>query len=132
MKTCPICKARCFEDMEICYGCMHRFMNKETPEFFCIPNPVTREQEKNTESKETPLVLEVLQGERECGTRGARTPLTSREEDPFQESVVCLREEKKEEEPELMSAHYQLVISLKKTEESNPGHAQNTISLRLQ
>ena len=25
MKTCPICKARCFDDMEICYGCMHRF-----------------------------------------------------------------------------------------------------------
>ena len=25
MKTCPICKARCFDDMEICYGCMHPF-----------------------------------------------------------------------------------------------------------
>lgn len=25
MKTCPICKARCFDDMAICYGCMHRF-----------------------------------------------------------------------------------------------------------
>ncbi|MEG0477097.1 MAG: hypothetical protein RR572_05460 [Raoultibacter sp.] len=25
MKTCPICKARCFDDMEICYGCMHQF-----------------------------------------------------------------------------------------------------------
>lgn len=25
MKTCPICKARCFDDMEICYGCLHRF-----------------------------------------------------------------------------------------------------------
>lgn len=25
MKTCPICKARCFDDMEICYGCMHHF-----------------------------------------------------------------------------------------------------------
>ena len=25
MKTCPVCKARCFDDMEICYGCMHRF-----------------------------------------------------------------------------------------------------------
>lgn len=30
MKTCPICKARCFDDMEICYGCMHRF--EEAPE----------------------------------------------------------------------------------------------------
>ena len=25
MKICPICKARCFDDMEICYGCMHQF-----------------------------------------------------------------------------------------------------------
>lgn len=25
MKTCPICQARCFDDMEVCYGCMHRF-----------------------------------------------------------------------------------------------------------
>lgn len=25
MKTCPICKARCFDDMVICYGCMYRF-----------------------------------------------------------------------------------------------------------
>lgn len=25
MKVCPICKARCFDDMEVCYGCMHRF-----------------------------------------------------------------------------------------------------------
>ena len=35
MKTCPICKARCFDDMEICYGCMHRFEedlgNREVP-----------------------------------------------------------------------------------------------------
>ena len=31
MKTCPICKARCFDDMEICYGCMHPFEpNEET------------------------------------------------------------------------------------------------------
>lgn len=29
MKTCPICKARCFDDMEICYGCMHRFADDE-------------------------------------------------------------------------------------------------------
>lgn len=25
MKVCPICKARCFDDMEKCYGCMHLF-----------------------------------------------------------------------------------------------------------
>lgn len=25
MKTCPICNATSFDDMEICFGCMHRF-----------------------------------------------------------------------------------------------------------
>ncbi len=25
MKYCPICHAVCFDDMEVCYGCMHRF-----------------------------------------------------------------------------------------------------------
>ena len=32
MKTCPVCNARLFDDMEICYGCMHRFSGEETPE----------------------------------------------------------------------------------------------------
>ena len=25
MKTCPVCRARAFEDAEVCYGCLHRF-----------------------------------------------------------------------------------------------------------
>lgn len=25
MKVCPVCKARAFDDMEVCYGCLHRF-----------------------------------------------------------------------------------------------------------
>ena len=25
MKRCPVCNARCFSDMKICYGCLHRF-----------------------------------------------------------------------------------------------------------
>lgn len=25
MKACPICKSMSFDDMEICFGCMHRF-----------------------------------------------------------------------------------------------------------
>ena len=28
MKQCPICKSQCFDDMEVCYGCMHRFNEK--------------------------------------------------------------------------------------------------------
>ncbi len=25
MKTCPVCKSLCFDDMSVCYGCMHDF-----------------------------------------------------------------------------------------------------------
>lgn len=25
MKQCPVCKSQCFDDMDVCYGCMHRF-----------------------------------------------------------------------------------------------------------
>ena len=25
MVECPVCKSMCFDDMEVCYGCMHRF-----------------------------------------------------------------------------------------------------------
>lgn len=25
MIQCPICKSLCFDDMDVCYGCMHRF-----------------------------------------------------------------------------------------------------------
>ena len=31
MKICPVCKSRCFDDMQVCYGCMHRF-DAEEPE----------------------------------------------------------------------------------------------------
>ncbi len=29
MKVCPVCKSRTFDDMDICYGCMYRFNNKD-------------------------------------------------------------------------------------------------------
>lgn len=25
MKTCPVCGSRCFDDMAVCYGCLHDF-----------------------------------------------------------------------------------------------------------
>ena len=27
MKTCPICQAVCFDDMDVCFGCLHSFAN---------------------------------------------------------------------------------------------------------
>lgn len=25
MKVCPVCNSKCFDDMEVCFGCLHRF-----------------------------------------------------------------------------------------------------------
>lgn len=30
MKTCPICNSLCFDDMPVCYGCMHGFERDES------------------------------------------------------------------------------------------------------
>ena len=30
MKVCPECKSRCFDDMDICYGCMYDFRKSES------------------------------------------------------------------------------------------------------
>ena len=28
-KICPVCEAHCFPDMEVCFGCLHRFEDDE-------------------------------------------------------------------------------------------------------
>lgn len=30
VKTCPVCGARCFSDMDTCYNCLHSFVHDET------------------------------------------------------------------------------------------------------
>lgn len=30
VKTCPVCGARCFSDMDTCYSCLHSFVHDET------------------------------------------------------------------------------------------------------
>lgn len=29
IKECPVCHARCFADMDVCYGCLHVFSEEE-------------------------------------------------------------------------------------------------------
>lgn len=29
MKICPVCKSTLFDDMDVCYGCMHRFEGED-------------------------------------------------------------------------------------------------------
>lgn len=28
MKVCPVCGSRCFDDMDVCYGCLHDFLRE--------------------------------------------------------------------------------------------------------
>lgn len=33
MKTCPVCQSQCFDDMDVCFGCMYRFaVDAPTPQ----------------------------------------------------------------------------------------------------
>lgn len=38
-KICPICGARCFADMDICFGCLHRFSEDESSQTVAPPPP---------------------------------------------------------------------------------------------
>lgn len=31
MKECPVCHAKAFDDAEVCYGCLHRYVEEEKP-----------------------------------------------------------------------------------------------------
>lgn len=61
MKICPICKARCFEDMEICYGCMHRFEAEEGSACASVPSLARSAQEVGTQENGSPTM--------DCGKR---------------------------------------------------------------
>ena len=43
MKTCPVCKSLCFDDMPVCYGCMHDFERDvlDDPEEAVPPSPAS-------------------------------------------------------------------------------------------
>lgn len=32
MKTCPVCQSRSFDDMNVCFGCMHSFESEALPD----------------------------------------------------------------------------------------------------
>ena len=47
MKECPVCGARCFDDMEVCYGCLHDFSREDTsPIGQAVPSSCDQEIEE--------------------------------------------------------------------------------------
>lgn len=62
MKICPVCKSRCFDDMDTCYGCMHKFKDEKSkkidwskdlvPEYFELDScPIVEDVESFYERK---------------------------------------------------------------------------------
>lgn len=130
MKICPICKARCFDDMEICFGCMHQFAPKkgnlesESPlktqgdysEVLLDSTPITV-----TERQATVIPLPTLpvltEGEVCCEIRGDSQNHEERKGQPRHAAQPPLQIRSQDEVTGKQSevrfgARYQLVISL--------------------
>lgn len=48
IKECPICHARCFADMEVCYGCLHSFTEEENQASLAETTRLSLSSETNT------------------------------------------------------------------------------------
>lgn len=48
IKECPICHARCFADMEVCYGCLHSFTEEENQASLAETTRLSLSPETNT------------------------------------------------------------------------------------
>ena len=62
MKICPVCKARCFDDMEVCYGCMHRFV--EEPSSDAVNHEISEPPTERPQAVQTmaiPMLAQVPQ-----------------------------------------------------------------------
>lgn len=96
MKTCPICKARCFDDMEVCFGCMHRF------------EPDQGSSSHEAEPSRIPPLEEIVWKPRHAAAKSIFDPnAQSNQAAPATQFVLPVLEEGK------LQAEYQLVISLK-------------------
>lgn len=59
MKVCPVCNSRCFDDMKVCYGCMHEFADLR-PAQTSLTKPLPKVQKKK-DSKEAILLPEYFE-----------------------------------------------------------------------
>lgn len=82
MKTCPVCKSRLFDDMDICYGCMYRFEDKDKAAALLAGLPPEETLPEQLPSKEVVLESEETQHCKEFsgGTWSARFDLANQSE----------------------------------------------------
>jgi len=97
MKICPICSARCFEDMDVCFGCMYRFDSAEQGFIeLSLPQEITLQDNAGLSIKPRPRHALPPQGSKSNTGNHSRVNI---ERQGFSQ--------------EGFQAEYQLVISLK-------------------
>ncbi|MCL1797820.1 MAG: hypothetical protein FWG24_05880 [Eggerthellaceae bacterium] len=128
MKICPICNARCFDDMEICFGCMHRFdiLGQAVEELSLfeeidhqdIPLPQKKFQPRHA-ALPNMVKIDIPVSETSDGLAAPSTPSlsdlsdTSGGVEAFQENLLTEKVLPLHPSCEGFQAEYQLVISLK-------------------
>ncbi len=108
MKTCPVCKATVFDDMDVCYGCLYRFSASpgeqealqntlltasDTGASQAEPKSVqTKQEDMRTETERECIPPEKVQGElknKQAGTESVKAiclPLLEQETQPLDAS----------------------------------------------
>lgn len=95
MKICPICNARCFDDMDTCFGCMHRF------------NVASHDDPFEVSEKELKIPLPHIHQSTQSKNNERRNQ--PRHAAPIKVDITSVQE--KDQNP-VIQAKYQLVISL--------------------
>ena len=103
MKECPVCGARCFDDMEVCYGCLHDFSREDTsPIGQAVPSSCDQEIE------EAVMPSQVSGRARQSGGSVARA---EQARSPQRQTHIVVPLEGSGEPP-VISQGFRLVISL--------------------
>lgn len=59
VKVCPVCKAACFDDMEVCYGCLHRFAQEREEDLWAEfeQEDLIKQNELSSECFQVPVLF---------------------------------------------------------------------------
>lgn len=60
LKVCPVCHAQCFADMDICYGCLHKFSDKDSTQDTAQLKVVCKQDELSNTPTSNPIRLNDL------------------------------------------------------------------------
>lgn len=121
MKTCPVCGAHCFDDMEVCYGCLHDFMREDASpagqavESGCeneVEEAVMPEDQTTQAPSRVPLISDQLTTEIPRVAMGGSAARVAVKREAARQTHIVVPLEGCAETSGLASAGFRLVISL--------------------